>query len=77
MSVAVAELNLAAYTKRKLLRDSNKLQPYSACQAMKSSVMGWDLSRQTHSVEVWTFKKTHILLFSSQIVALMVFWAPI
>jgi hypothetical protein len=52
MSVAVAELNLAAYTKRKLLRDSNKLQPYSACQTMKSSVMGWDLSRQTTSVEV-------------------------
>jgi hypothetical protein len=52
MSVAVAELNLAAYIKRKLLRDSNKLQPYSACQAMKSSVMGWDLSRQTTNVEV-------------------------
>jgi len=62
MSVAVAELNLAAYTKRKLLRDSNKLQPYSACQAMKSSVMGWDLSRQTHSVEIGAFKNSNSFL---------------
>jgi len=62
MSVAVAELNLAAYTKRKLLRDSNKLQPYSACQAMKSSVMGWNLSRQTLTVEAWTVQKLKFVL---------------
>jgi hypothetical protein len=37
------------------------------------SVMGWDSSRQTHSVKDWTFKNSNSFLFNQQTVALKLF----
>jgi hypothetical protein len=37
--------------------------------------MGWDLSRQTHNVEIWKVKNSNAFLNSQQ-AALMVFSGP-
>jgi hypothetical protein len=52
-----SKLALAACIPRKPPRNSNSRWPTTPTSSPLLSVMGWDLSRQTHIGEVWTVKK--------------------